>query len=47
MLDALIEAGKLGFKSGEGFQQWSHEDQALLRQRLVNHLVAARKAAEE
>lgn len=47
LLDTMIAAGKLGFKSGEGFQRWSGADQAALRQRLVDHLVAARQAAEE
>jgi 3-hydroxybutyryl-CoA dehydrogenase len=47
LLDAMIAAGKLGFKSGEGFQRWSEADQAALRQRLVDHLVAARQAAGE
>lgn len=42
ILDALIEAGKHGFKSGEGFQRWSKEDQEAVRQRLVDHLLAAR-----
>ncbi|MBC2665697.1 3-hydroxyacyl-CoA dehydrogenase family protein [Novosphingobium flavum] len=43
LLDTLIEDGRLGFKSGAGFQVWSEADQAALRARLVNHLVAARK----
>lgn len=47
LLDTMIAAGKLGFKSGEGFQRWSSADQAALRQRLVDHLVAARQAAGE
>lgn len=47
LLDTMIAAGKLGFKSGEGFQRWSEADQAALRQRLVNHLVAARQAVGE
>lgn len=42
LLDRMIDAGKLGFKSGEGFQSWSAEEQAALRKRLVDHLVAAR-----
>lgn len=47
LLDVMIKAGKLGFKSGEGFQRWSQTDQAALRQRLVDHLVAARKTVGE
>lgn len=42
ILDTMLAAGKLGFKSGEGFQKWSEADQAALRQRLVDHLVSAR-----
>lgn len=42
ILDEMIEAGKLGFKSGEGFQTWSSDAQAALRKRLVDHLIAAR-----
>lgn len=42
ILDAMIEGGKLGFKSGEGFQVWTDEEQTGLRQRLVDHLIAAR-----
>jgi 3-hydroxybutyryl-CoA dehydrogenase len=45
ILDALIEAGKHGFKSGEGFQRWSADEQAALRQRLIDHLVAAKENA--
>lgn len=45
LLDKLIDAGRLGFKSGEGFQIWSEREQATLRQRLVDHLVAARGQA--
>lgn len=42
ILDTMIAAGHLGFKSGEGFQRWSDDDQAALRQKLVDHLVTAR-----
>jgi 3-hydroxybutyryl-CoA dehydrogenase len=47
LLDTMIAAGRLGFKSGEGFQRWSEANQAALRQRLVDHLVTARQAAGE
>jgi 3-hydroxybutyryl-CoA dehydrogenase len=40
-LDQLVEAGRLGFKSGEGFYQWTPEQQAALRERLTNHLRAS------
>jgi len=41
-LEALVAAGKLGLKSGEGFRQWSADAQAALRVRLLQHLRAAR-----
>jgi 3-hydroxybutyryl-CoA dehydrogenase len=41
-LQALVAAGKLGFKSGEGFRKWSQEEQSALRARLTAHLKAAR-----
>jgi 3-hydroxybutyryl-CoA dehydrogenase len=40
-LDALVEQGRLGFKSGEGFRKWTPEQQAALRERITNHLKAA------
>jgi 3-hydroxybutyryl-CoA dehydrogenase len=43
-LEALVAKGKLGFKSGEGFRQWSAEDQAALRSRVLQHLKRARDA---
>ena len=39
-LKALVAAGKLGMKSGEGFQQWTAEQQAALRKRVFEHLKA-------
>ena len=42
LLDQLIGQGRLGFKSGEGFQVWTEADQAALRARLIEHLVAFR-----
>lgn len=44
ILDRYIAEGKLGFSSGEGLQRWSPPQQAALRQRLVDHLIAARRA---
>ena len=41
-LESLVAAGKLGFKSGEGFRPWSAEAQTVLRARLVQHLKSAR-----
>jgi 3-hydroxybutyryl-CoA dehydrogenase len=40
-LDRLVETGRLGFKSGEGFRSWSPEQQATLRERVTNHLRAS------
>lgn len=40
-LDRLVETGRLGFKSGEGFRSWSSEQQAVLRERVTNHLRAS------
>ena len=47
VLDRMIGEGKLGFKSGEGFQTWGEAEQAAVRQRLVDHLLAARAADDE
>jgi len=42
-LEQLVKDGKLGFKSGEGFEIWSPERQAGLRALLLDHLKAARE----
>src|SRR5205085_3129925 len=42
-LQGLVAAGKLGFKSGEGFRKWSQQDQSALRAKLMAHLKAARE----
>ena len=34
----LVEAGKLGMKSGEGFQKWTPEEADEVRQRVATHL---------
>jgi 3-hydroxybutyryl-CoA dehydrogenase len=41
-LQELVADGKLGFKSGQGFQKWSAEEQAALRTRVMQHLKAMR-----
>lgn len=38
MLEALVSAGKLGMKSGEGFQTWTKEEVEATRLRVANHL---------
>lgn len=42
-LEALVSQGKLGFKSGEGFQVWPKEQQAALRRKVVDRLKASRR----
>lgn len=34
----LIEEGRLGFKTGEGFRRWTPREQAALRKRVTDHL---------
>jgi len=41
-LEALVAAGKLGMKSGEGFRHWSADAQARLRSSVMQHLKKAR-----
>lgn len=43
-LQQLIDAGRLGMKSGEGFRRWTAEQQAELRQRVLAHLKAMNAA---
>lgn len=38
-LQARVEAGELGFKTGEGFLEWSEAEKAASRERLVNYLI--------
>ena len=40
----LIDAGKLGMKSGEGFRTWTAEQQTELRARVLAHLKAMNAA---
>jgi 3-hydroxybutyryl-CoA dehydrogenase len=42
-LEEQIAAGRLGFKSGEGFRTWTEDEISDLRARLANHLVKAQR----
>lgn len=42
-LEEQVGAGKLGFKSGEGFRKWSDQQQKELREQLAAHLLEAQK----
>lgn len=39
LLQENVDAGKLGFKSGEGFRTWSETEMQDLRKALIDHLV--------
>jgi 3-hydroxybutyryl-CoA dehydrogenase len=41
LLDRMVDDGKLGFKTGEGFYAWSAESRAGLRRTVANHLKAS------
>jgi 3-hydroxybutyryl-CoA dehydrogenase len=45
-LQKAVAEGRLGFKSGEGFQAWTAEEIAAVRARLTNHLLRAQQARE-
>lgn len=45
-LEQQVEAGRLGFKSGEGFRVWSEEEKNNLRKNLSLHLVKAQRERE-
>jgi 3-hydroxybutyryl-CoA dehydrogenase len=41
-LEKLVGAGKLGFKSGKGFRNWTAQEQTQLRAKVVQHLKKSR-----
>lgn len=43
LLEKNVAAGRLGFKSGEGFRSWTADEMAALRTRLADHLLQARR----
>lgn len=43
-LESLVTAGKLGFKTGEGFRSWTEGEIRILRERLAAHLLEARRS---
>lgn len=40
-LEKLVAEGRLGFKNGRGFADWTAEQQAMVRARLIQHLKAS------
>ncbi|MCI8608089.1 MAG: NAD(P)-binding domain-containing protein [Firmicutes bacterium] len=46
LLTNLLEEGKLGFKSGEGFQKWSEEDIETSQRELIEGLIKVGKALD-
>ena len=43
LLEQYVAAGRLGFKSGEGFRAWTADEMAALRIRLTHHLLQAQR----
>jgi len=43
LLEKYVAAGRLGFKSGEGFRAWTPDEMAALRTRLTHHLLEAQR----
>jgi 3-hydroxybutyryl-CoA dehydrogenase len=43
LLEEYVAAGRLGFKSGEGFRAWTAEEMAGTRLRLMHHLLRAQR----
>ncbi len=46
LLAAHVQAGHLGFKTGNGFRHWTDDEMAAVRARLTRHLVAAARARQ-
>ena len=44
LLEGLVNDGRLGFKSGEGFRSWTDTEMRELREKLLRHLTAANAA---
>jgi 3-hydroxybutyryl-CoA dehydrogenase len=44
-LEQQVQAGRLGFKTGQGFRSWSPEEMTALRERLATHLLQAQKGS--
>jgi 3-hydroxybutyryl-CoA dehydrogenase len=42
-LEEQVKAGHLGFKTGQGFRNWSSEEQQILRLQLAQHLLRAKQ----
>jgi 3-hydroxybutyryl-CoA dehydrogenase len=45
-LEQLVAAGKLGFKSGTGFRNWTAQEQTQLRAKVIQHLKKSRMSHE-
>jgi 3-hydroxybutyryl-CoA dehydrogenase len=45
-LEQQVEAGRLGFKSGEGFRIWTEEEKYGLSKQLSVHLIKAQRERE-
>jgi 3-hydroxybutyryl-CoA dehydrogenase len=41
-----VAAGKLGFKTGEGFRRWTPQEMDALRRGLAEHLLASQRQRE-